>query len=165
VNDTGSSLTLVAALSCNRAIGRNNSLPWRISRDLRRFKALTMGKPVLMGRLTFESIGRALPGRENLVVTRRGGYLASGCRVFHDLAAAIAAAGERELMVIGGAEVYRQTLPLARRMHLTHVDAHVDGDAFFPEFEARSWRVERDEAHPATPDQPLGYRFVDYVRV
>jgi len=163
-NVSGARLTLVAALSRNGVIGRDNALPWRIPADLRRFKALTLGKPVLMGRLTFESIGRALPGRDNLVVTRRAGYRAQDCRVFHDLAQAITAAGDREVMVIGGAEIYRQTLPLARRMHLTHVDARVDGDAYFPDLDPLDWHVEREEVHPATPDQPLAYRFVDYVR-
>ena len=164
MNASGSRLTLVAALSRNGVIGRDNALPWRIPADLRRFKVLTLGKPVLMGRLTFESIGRALPGRDNLVVTRRIGYRAQDCRVFHDLGAAIAAAGECEVMVIGGAEIYRQTLPLAQRMHLTHVDAEISGDAYFPDFSPLDWRVEREQVYPATPDQPLSYRFVDYLR-
>ncbi len=157
-------VTLVAAMARNRVIGRDNALPWRLPEDLKRFKAITMGKPVLMGRRTFESIGRALPGRDNLVVTRRVGYRARGCRVFADLDAALAAAGHREVMVIGGAEVYAQTIGRAGRMHLTLVDAEVEGDTRFPDFDRSWWRVTYEEDHPAGPGRPLGFRFVDYER-
>lgn len=165
-HDDGSvRLTLVAAMASNRVIGRDNTLPWRIPEDLRRFKALTLGKAVLMGRLTFESIGRALPGRDNLVLSRRAGYRAPGCQVFTDLQAAIAAAGGAEVMVIGGEAIYRQTLPLARRMCLTHVDVTVDGDAFFPCFDEARWLVEHEEAHRSSHEQGLRFRFVDYRRL
>lgn len=159
-------ITLVAALSRNRVIGRNNALPWHISADLKRFKALTMGKPIIMGRRTFESIGRALPGRENLVLTRRSGFAAEGVQVMGDFPAALAHTRGCELMVIGGGDIYRQALPLANRMHLTLVDLYVDGDVSFPPFDARRWRVEGHEEHPAGRNggEP-GYRYVDYVRL
>jgi dihydrofolate reductase len=159
-------LTLVAALSRNRVIGRDNALPWHIGADLKRFKALTMGKPILMGRRTYESIGRALPGRENLVLTRGNGFAPAGVQVLESFEAALELSRGRELMVIGGGDIYRQALPLAKRMHLTLVDLYVDGDVSFPPFDARGWRVEGHEEHPAGPngDEP-GYRFVDYVRL
>lgn len=159
-------ITLVAALSRNRVIGRDNALPWHISSDLKRFKALTLGKPVLMGRRTFESIGRALPGRENLVLSQRGAFAAPDVTVFASVEAALDAARGRELMVIGGGEIYRLTLPLATRMHLTLVDLYVDGDVTFPPFDSRRWRVEGHEEHPpAAGSEGPGYRFVDYVRL
>lgn len=165
VSGASPEITLVAAMSRNRVIGRDNAIPWHVSADLRRFRALTMGKPVLMGRKTFESIGHALAGRQNLVLTRGDGLHADGVEVLRDLDSALAAAAGRELMVIGGAEIYRQTLPLARRMHLTIVDRYVCGDVFFPPFDARLWRVEGHEEHPARDDEQPGYRFVDYVRL
>ncbi len=149
----------------NRVIGRDNALPWHLSEDLRRFKALTMGKPVLMGRRTHESIGRPLPGRDNLVVTRRAAYQAPGCRVFGDLEAALAAAaGSAEIMVIGGADVYAQTIGRAARMYLTLVDAQVTGDALFPAFDPQHWQVTSCDDHPAGAGRPLGFCFVDYRR-
>jgi len=157
-------LALVAAMARNRVIGRDNALPWHIPEDLRRFRTLTLGKPVLMGRRTFESIGRALPGRENWVLSRDPHYAAEGCRVFRSLAAALAAAGAREVMVIGGAELFRDTLPRARRMHLTLIDAEIPGDTLFPEFDPREWEIEHEQARPAVAGTAPGYRFVDYRR-
>ena len=157
-------LRLVAAMARNRVIGRDNALPWRLPEDLRRFKRLTLGHPVLMGRRTHESIGRALPGRENLVLTRDRGFAAPGCRVVHDLESALRAAGERVLMVIGGADLYAQTLPLASTLHLTLVEADVDGDTLFPEFDPGQWRLVADVHHPAGGGRALGFRFMDYVR-
>jgi dihydrofolate reductase len=117
-----------------------------------------------MGRRTFESIGRALPGRDNLVLTRDAGFHAEGCRVFSRLDAALNAAGEGELMVIGGADIYAQTIALATRMHLTLIDANVPGDAYFPCFEPREWGVSFAQAFAAGPQRALGFRFVDYLR-
>lgn len=158
------SVTLIAALSRNGVIGRDNALPWRLPEDLRRFRALTLGKPVLMGRRTFESIGRALPGRDNLVLTRDAGFAAPDCRVFKRLDDALRAAGERELMVIGGAEIYAQTIAMATRMHLTLVDADVPGDTFFPRFDPREWEAIGEQQFAAGPARELGFRFVDYLR-
>ena len=151
-------------MASNHVIGRDNALPWRLPDDLKRFKALTMGKPVLMGRRTFESIGKALPGRENFVVTREPGYAACGCTVYSDLGVAVAALSERELMVIGGAQIYAQTLALAQRLHLTLVDAEVAGDALFPEIDPAEWQIVSDETHRADERHEFEYRFVDYQR-
>ncbi len=119
----GPELVLVAALARNRAIGRDNALPWHISADLKRFKALTLGKPVLMGRRTYQSIGRPLPGRENLVLTREASFDVAGVQVHGDLDEALATITQAEVMVIGGGEIYAQAIPRAVRMHLTLVDA------------------------------------------
>lgn len=159
---------LVAALDRNHAIGRDNDLPWRLPADLRRFKALTLGKPVLMGRKTAQSLGRALPGRRNLVLTRSGQVPFAGMEAVASLeeAARLAGAdGAAELCVIGGAEVYALCLPRATRMHLTHVDAAVAGaDAFFPRFEPAEWRVTARESHPADEKHAFAFEFADYVR-
>jgi len=157
-------IALVAAMASNHVIGRDNALPWHLPADLKRFKALTMGKPILMGRRTFDSIGKALPGRENLVVTRDRTYKAAGCRVFADLGAAIAAAGERELMVIGGAQIYAQTIALAQRLHLTLVQAEVRGDVMFPEIDRSQWQIVSDETRRADERHEFDFRFVDYQR-
>ena len=133
-------VSLIVAMARNGVIGRDNALPWRLSEDLRRFKAATLGKPILMGRKTFESIGHALPGRTNLVLTRDPGWTAPGAVVVHSLEAALAAAaGAAELVVIGGAQIYRLVMPFARRMYLTHVHADVPGDTYFPDFDPTQW--------------------------
>lgn len=163
-----SALVLIAALDRNRAIGRGNALPWHLPDDLRRFKALTLGKPVLMGRRTAESLGRALPGRRNLVLTRAGAAPWPGMQPVASLAAALAAAadeGAAELCVIGGGEIYTLCLPHAIRMHLTHVDTAIAGaDAFFPAFDPAQWRVTAREAHPADARHAHAFECVDYVR-
>ena len=134
-------LTLIAALADNGVIGRDGTLPWHLPDDLRRFKSLTMGRPILMGRRTFESIGRALPGRRNLVLTRGSQPLPAGVQAVASLASALEkCARDPELCVIGGAEVYRQTLPQADRLELTLVHAIVEGDVTFPDFPADRWR-------------------------
>jgi dihydrofolate reductase len=163
-------LVLIAALDRNRAIGRDNDLPWRLPNDLKRFKALTLGKPVLMGRRTAESLGRALPGRMNLVLTRGGRVPFEGMRAVASLedaqrVAAVDGAAD-ELWVIGGAEVYALALPHAIAMHLTRVETVVDGaDAFFPAFDASHWVEVSREAHPADDRHACAYAFVDYLRV
>ncbi|WP_368562769.1 dihydrofolate reductase [Pseudoxanthomonas sp. UTMC 1351] len=161
-------ISLIAALDRHRAIGKGNDLPWRLPDDLKRFKALTLGKPVLMGRKTAESLGRALPGRLNLVLTRSGRSPYADMRAVGSLEEARALAEAKnaeELCVIGGAEIYTQTLPLADRLHLTHVDTQVeDADAFFPDFDAAQWRVVDREPHPADSKHAFAFEFVDYVR-
>ncbi len=133
-------VSLIVAMARNGVIGRDNSLPWHLAEDLRRFKVATLGKPILMGRKTFESIGHALPGRTNLVLTRDPGWRAPGAVVVHSVEAALAAAAEAvELVVIGGAEIYRLVMPFARRMYLTHVHADVPGDTYFPDFDPTQW--------------------------
>ncbi|MCG6874395.1 MAG: dihydrofolate reductase [Betaproteobacteria bacterium] len=162
-------ITLVAALARNRVIGRRNQLPWRLPEDLRRFKALTMGHPVIMGRKTYESIlaaiGRPLPGRLNIIVTRSPDYTAPGCIVAASLEAAIAAAEPAaEVFVIGGAEIYRAALASAHRLHLTEIGADFDGDAWFPGLPPGEWREVSRESHPPGPEFAHGYAFVVYER-
>jgi dihydrofolate reductase len=147
-------VSLVVAAAQNRVIGRGGSLPWRLPEDLRRFKAITMGKPILMGRKTWESIGRPLPGRDNLVLTRDGAAgaaaAARGAIVVHSLEEAFGrCARAPEIAVIGGAEIYRLALPRATRIHLTRVLADVDGDTFLPELAPEQWRVTQREYWPS----------------
>lgn len=161
-------IALIAALDRHRAIGRGNALPWRLPDDLKRFKALTLGRPVLMGRRTAESLGRALPGRRNLVMTRGTCVPFAGMEAVGSLAEAVAGAGAEgadTLCVIGGGEIYALALPLATRMHLTHVDTRVENaDAFFPAFDAARWRVAERESRPADARHAHAFAFVDYVR-
>lgn len=162
-------LVLLAALDRCAAIGRNGDLPWRLSADLKRFKALTLGKPLLMGRKTAQSLGRALPGRRNLVLTRSGQVPFDGMQAVVAVDEAIAFAdadGATELCVIGGGEVYALCLPQATRMHLTHVDTVVeDADAFFPAFEPARWKVTSRESHLADAKHAHAFEFVDYRRI
>ena len=159
-------IALIAALAENRVIGRKNRLPWRLPADLRRFKSVTMGKPVIMGRKTYESIGKPLPGRSNIVVTRDPDYRAQGCQVVHSLDQALeAGAGHAEVMVIGGAELYRQALGRAQRMYLTLVRAEVEGDTLFPDIEPQQWRELERESHRADEKNQYDYDFVILQRV
>ena len=158
-------IALIAAMAQNRVIGRDNQLPWRISADLRRFKALTMGKPIVMGRKTWESIGRPLPGRTNIVITRDAGFQADGCRVVHSIEQALeVAAGHEQVMIIGGANLYQQMLGRADRLYLTLVKAEVDGDAWFPEFDQAEWREIGRESHGADADNEYDYEFITLER-
>jgi dihydrofolate reductase len=159
-------IAIVVAMAENRVIGRNNRLPWHLPADLRHFKQLTLGKPVLMGRRTHESIGRPLPERTNIVVTRDRTYTAPGCVVAHSLENALeAAAGCAEAMVIGGTELYQQLLPRADRIYLTLVHAEFEGDAVFPELPPAEWReVERTDC-PPDEKNPWPYSFVRLERV
>ena len=162
-------LVLVAALARNHAIGRDNALPWHLSDDLRRFKALTLGKPLLMGRKTAESLGRALPGRSNLVLTRTGRVPFDDMQSVETLEQALFVAELQqagELCVIGGGEVFALALPRAMRMHLTWVDTVVEGaDAFFPRFDPADWREVSREAHLADARNAFGFEFADYERL
>ena len=157
------SLSLLAALDRNHAIGKDGDLPWHLPDDLKRFKALTLGKPVLMGRRTAESLRRALPGRRNLVLTRGGRAPHAGMEAFGSLRDALVAIDDApEACVIGGGSVFAETLPLAARLHLTWVDAAVDGaDAHFPRFDLSRWRVTAREPHPR---HAFAFEFVDYAR-
>ncbi len=143
-------ISLLVAVAENGVIGRDNGMPWHLPDDLKRFKSLTMGKPMLMGRKTFESIGKALPGRTSLVLTRSRDWSAAGAVVVRSLEEAIERAGdEPELVVVGGAEIYRLVLPRARRVYLTKVLASVEGDTVFPPLHDEVWREIRSESHPA----------------
>jgi dihydrofolate reductase len=160
-----SDLVLVAALDRRGAIGRGNELPWRLPDDLKRFKALTRGHAVLMGRKTAESLGRALPERRNLVLTRSGRTPFEGMEAVASLDAARALSAGPGLMVIGGGEIYAMTLPFARRLHLTHVDTEVeDADAFFPAVDPARWEPVAREAHAADARHAFAFEFVDYRR-
>ena len=160
-----SPLALIAALARNRVIGRDNRLPWHLPADLRFFKRTTMGKPLLMGRRTWESIGRPLPGRRMIVLSRDPAYQAPGGAVARSLDEAREIAGTvPEIVVIGGASLYAQTLPLAECMYLTFVDADVPGDAWFPDWDAREWQRVWEEAHPADADHVWPYRFQRWER-
>ena len=158
-------ISIITALDRNHAIGKGNALPWHLPDDLKRFKALTLGKPLLMGRKTAESLGRALPGRRNLVLTRSGRAPFDGMDAIASLDAVLEIVGENELMVIGGGDVFALVLPLATRMHLTHVDTRVtDADAFFPAFDASMWRVVSRESHAADARHAFAFEFVEYER-
>jgi dihydrofolate reductase len=142
-------ITLIVAVAGNGVIGRDNALPWHLPDDLKRFKRLTMGKPIVMGRKTFESIGKPLPGRLNIVVTRDPNYHRDGVTVAHGVDAAVrAAAGAPEVMVIGGSDLFRLFLPAAARVHLTRVHANVDGDVTWPALDD-SWHRVESEPHAA----------------
>ena len=154
-------IALIVAMAENHVIGRNNQLPWRIPADLRHFKALTLGKPVIMGRKTYESIGRPLPGRDNIVITADSAYQAEGCQVVHSVEQALEAAGScEEAMIIGGANLYRQTLENADRLYLTLVKAEPEGDTWFPEIELQQWREIERQAHAADESNEYDYDFV-----
>jgi dihydrofolate reductase len=158
-------VSLIVAMAQNGVIGRGSTLPWHLPEDLKRFKATTMGKPMLMGRKTFESIGRALPGRLNLVLTRDLHWSAPGVSVVHSLEEALTRAdAAEELMVIGGAEIYQLAMPFARRIYLTHVQADVAGDTFFPAFDATQWVDVQCDAHPADERNSYSVTFVTLER-
>lgn len=161
-------ICLVAALADNRVIGRDGTMPWHLREDLRHFRRLTIDRAVVMGRRTHESIGRVLDRRLNLVLSRRVGLRIEGCEVVPDLDAAIAAAvraGHRELMVIGGAEIYALALPRAERMELTLIHAEIAGDTRFPDYDPHSWRETARDARPPDPESGLRYSFVTLERV
>ncbi len=155
-------ISLLVAVSDNGLIGRDNQLPWHLPADLKRFKRLSLGKPVLMGRKTWESLGRPLPERRNIVITRNRDYRAPGAEVTGSLEEAIRLAGDaEEIMVIGGAEIFRLALPLADRMYYTHVHTVMDGDTFFPPVDWSEWQPVHEEQGEGGP---LPFKFVDYNR-
>lgn len=158
-------LTLVVAVSENGIIGRDGGLPWRLPEDLKHFRRITLGNTVLMGRKTFESLGKPLEGRGNWVLTRDAAFAPAGAQVFRDLDAALAAATQGELLVIGGAELYRQTLPLASRLELTQVHAQVEGDTHFPDYDAKQWRETSRVDHAADERHAHAYSFLTLDRI
>ncbi|HEY4340235.1 MAG TPA: dihydrofolate reductase [Steroidobacteraceae bacterium] len=161
----GPMISLLVAATENDVIGRNNGMPWHLPDDLKHFKALTLAKPVLMGRKTFDSIGRPLPGRTNLVMTRTAGWSVPGVTVVADLEAAIRAAGSAaELIVAGGAQVYALALPRATRIYLTRIHAVIDGDTRLPEIADNEWRETSRELHPIDARHPYAMSFVTLER-
>ena len=158
-------ISIIVAASENGVIGVNGNLPWRLSDDLRHFKAVTMGKPIVMGRKTWDSIGRPLPGRQNIVITRQAGFVAPGCTVVPSTKEAVAAAGDaEEIMVIGGSQVYASFLSGADRVYLTRVHAEIEGDAYFPPLDQVAWRLVSDERHAADDRNEFDYSFRLYER-
>lgn len=158
------SLAIMVAMAANRVIGQNNRIPWRLPGDLKRVKQLTMGKALLMGRKTHESIGRALPGRLNIVLTRQIDYQAEGCVVVHTieegLAAAHTYAPTQEVIVFGGADLYQELLPHTRRLYLTLLDEPFEGDTLFPLIQWDEWQEQHRERFEFSPDNPHPYTFM-----
>ena len=158
-------ISIIAAVARNRVIGIHNRLPWRLPADLKYFRRTTLGHAVIMGRKNYESIGRPLPQRLNIVLSSDPGYRAPGCQVAHSLAAALAAAGDDpEVFIVGGAQVYAQAMPLAARMYLTLIDAEFAGDAWFPEYDEREWREIARTGHVPEPDNPYRFSFLTLQR-
>lgn len=158
--------SLIVAMSNQRVIGANNTLPWHLPADLKHFRALTMGHPIIMGRKTHESIGKPLPGRDNIVVSANKDFSAPGCIVVPSLHAAIEACGKaEEIFFIGGNTLYQQALPMTERIYLTHVDCDVKGDTFFPVLELQQWREVASEARPADEKNAYACRFVTLDKI
>lgn len=160
-------LSLIVAMSDNRVIGRAGGLPWHLSADLRRFKRLTMGHFLLMGRKTYESIGRPLPGRTSIVITRQSDYqVPAGVLLARSLEEALQMVrGEEEVFVIGGGEIYEQTLPLAARLYVTRVHAMVEGDTYFPTFDEQAWQIVEHSRHEPDQKNAYPYSFVTLERI
>jgi len=155
-------LSIIAAMDRNRLIGNNNQLPWHLPADLKFFKRTTLGKPILMGRKTFESIGRPLPGRRNIIISRNPAYQAEGCETALSVQEALELVKDsEEIMLIGGASLYEQALPLAKRLYLTLIEAEFVGDSWFPNYlQQRKWQEISREEHPADDKNRLTYAFV-----
>ncbi|MDE0854652.1 MAG: dihydrofolate reductase [Nevskia sp.] len=158
-------VTLIVAVAENGVIGRDGTLPWRLPEDLKHFRRLTLGNTVLMGRKTWQSLGKPLDGRANWVLTRDPAFSAPGAQVFRDLDAALAQPPQGQLLVIGGAELYRQALPLASRLELTRVHARVEGDTHFPDYDPAQWRETARSDHPADERHAHAYSFLTLDRI
>ena len=154
-------ISLIVAMAENRVIGRGNQMPWHLPADLRHFKSVTLGKPVIMGRKTFESIGRPLPGRRNVVISRNANWHADGVESVNSLDAALALVQDAdEVMIIGGGQLYREALPLAQRLYLTHIELPVsDADTWFPDYSQYQWQQCAEELHDPDEKNPYHYRF------
>lgn len=158
-------LSLVAAVAKNRAIGLRGDMPWRLPDELRYFKKVTMSKAVIMGRKTRQAIGMALPGRQNIVVSRNPEFTAQDCETAGSLEQAIDLAQGTEVMVIGGGELYRQALPLAKRMFLTIVDCEPEADTWFPKYPASHWKMAGSESHPADQNHAHAFEMQEWLRI
>ncbi len=158
-------LSIIAAMSANRVIGSSNNLPWRLPADLKRFKNLTMGHHLIMGRKTFESIGQPLPGRTTVVITHQTGYAPSGVLVAHSIDQALQlAADDPEVFVAGGGQIYQQMLPRADRLYLTSIHEEFEGDTDFPEFKESDWKLISEEDHPPDEKNSYPYSFLIYKK-
>jgi dihydrofolate reductase len=159
-------ITFIVAMDDNRVIGKNNQLPWRLPEDLKFFKKVTMGHPIAMGRKTHESIGRMLPGRENIIITRNLEYQQQGCTIFYSIQDFVenCRSLDKEVFVIGGAEIFKETFPYADRLYLTHIHEEFDGDTFFPEFDFNKWELKSSEKGIKDEKNPYDYEFCIYDR-
>lgn len=159
-------ISLIWAMDENRVIGYHNQLPWRLPEDLKFFKRVTMGHPIMMGRKTYESIGRPLPGRENIVITRDEAYHPDGCTVMNSIEKfqGFAEGKEEEIFVIGGAEIFKEVLPYADKLYLTMIHHQFEGDTFFPVFDIDKWELESREIGPKDEKNPYDYEFLIYKR-
>lgn len=158
-------IALVAAMDKNRLIGANNKLPWHLPADLAHFKKVTLHKPVVMGRKTFESIGRPLPNRRNIIISRNANYSAEGCEVFSSLEAVLDALhNEPEIMIIGGGQLFDEILPRADILYLTIIDAKFDGDVYFPDWNANEWQESESQAYAADDKNNYAMNFITLVR-
>ena len=157
-------ISIIAAIAKNGIIGTNNRLPWHLSSDLKRFKKLTLGKNIVMGRKTYQSIGRALPNRTNFILTTQPNYSAPDCKTIHTLEDIHQLNKQHEIMVIGGATLYKQLLPQATHLYLTTVDATPDGDTYFPVWSQETWKITQQTSYPADHNNDHNYQFTDYER-
>ncbi len=159
-------ISIIAAMAENRVIGNDNALPWHLPADLKHFKAMTLGKPIIMGRKTWESLPGRLPDRTHIIVTSNHYYQAEGCVVVHSLESALEVAGDvPEVMIVGGAMLYRQALPLAHRLYLTLVEVEVDGDTRFPKFDLAQWQETERQRYSSDEKNPYAYSFVTLLRI
>ena len=159
-------ISIIVAMGRNRVIGKDNDLIWHLPADLKHFKETTMGKPVIMGRKTFESMGKPLPGRTNIVVTRNSQYKAKGCLVAHSLEKALErVSGEAEVFIAGGGEIYREAMPLADRMYITIIDHSFEGDTYFPEFSKKEWKIIEERYHPSNMENKYSMVMRTYERI
>ena len=165
ITDHRSRISIIVAMARNRVIGASGGIPWKLPEELKLFKEVTMGHHLVMGRKTYESIGRLLPGRTTVIVTRQPGYRVEGAIVAHSLEEAIAACGaDDEIFVIGGEEIFRAALPLADRLYLTTVDAEIAGDTYMPEFDPSAWREVSSRSFQPDARHHYGFRFATYDR-
>lgn len=154
-------ISFVVAMAHHRVMGKNNAMPWHLPADLKHFKKITTGKPVIMGRKTFESIGKALPNRRNIVITRNAEYIAPGCDVVDSLQSALALVSDQdEICIIGGAQIFQEALPMADRLYLTFIDLEVDGDTFFPAWNPAEWKEVSREVFSPDSNNAYALEFV-----
>lgn len=159
------SLSIICGMDDNNLIGNNNALPWHLPADMAYFKKTTMGKPILMGRKTYESIGKPLPGRRNIVISRDSTYRAEGCDITHSIQSAVDLVRDQtEIMLIGGASLYKQSMELAKTLYITEIHHQFSGDAWFPAINSDDWLETWREEHPADQRNQYSYAFVKYIR-
>lgn len=161
---TNAAVSLIWAMAKNRVIGNHNTLPWHLPADLRHFRDTTTGHCIIMGRKNYESIGRPLPNRNNIILTNNPSFEAAGCIVVHCIEQALQQCREEEIFIIGGAEIYRLFLPLAQRLYITEIDAEADGDTFFPEYDTQEWQETERRSYHSDEKNPYSYSFVKYQR-